>query len=196
MFSVLVRINIECVSCKEDGWRSVVIFSEGAIIQKNLVAETHRMLISVTSLEKDHEVAMLGQYQNFWSRFHNTRASLDLPPLRSDKTVTRNDKDDEDGVDEEEDGVDEEEEQEEKEESDSDRKVSPTESDEGFGDSLSLGFEMEEEEKDKVDIFTKSLDIDNLDLRNFLIVGDRKKKISDISEIIAYNRELRKQVLL
>ena len=147
------------------------------------------MLISVTSLEKDHEVAMLGQYQNFWSRFHNTRASLDLPPLRIDKTVTRNDKDDEDGVDEEE-------EQEENEERDSDRKVSQTESDEGFGDSLSLGFEMEEEEKDKVDIFTKSLDIDNLDLRNFLIVGDRKKKISDISEIIAYNRELRKQVLL
>ena len=161
-----------------------------------MVAETQRMLISVTSLEKDHEVAMLGQYQNFWSRFHNTRASLDLPPLRTDKTVTRNVKDDEDGVDEEEDGVDEEEEQEENEESDSDRKVSQTESDEGFGDSLSLGFEMEEEEKDKVDIFTKSLDIDNLDLRNFLIVGDRKKKISDISEIIAYNRELRKQVLL
>ena len=116
--------------------------------------------------------------------------------LRIDKTVTRNVKDDEDGVDEEEDGVDEEEEQEENEESDSDRKVSQTESDEGFGDSISLGFEMEEEEKDKVDIFTKSLDIDNLDLRNFLIVGDRKKKISDISEIIAYNRELRKQVLL
>ena len=151
------------------------------------------MLISVTSLEKNHEVAVLGQYNNFWSRFHNTRASMDLPPLRvADKTAddTENVKDDKDVA------IDEDEEKEEKKsEEDNERKVSQTESDEGFGDSLSLGFEKEEQDQDNVDIFTKSMDIDNLDLRNFLMVGDRKKKISDISEIIAFNNELRKKVI-
>ena len=151
------------------------------------------MLISVTSLEKNHEVAMLGQYNNnnFWSRFHNTRASMGLPPLR---TIDRTTDDNENVKHDEEVAIDEHEDKEEKKtEEDNERKVSQTESDEGFGDSLSLGFE--KEEQDNVDIFTKSLDIDNLDLKNFLMVGDRKKKISDISEIIAFNNELRKKVL-
>ena len=55
------------------------------------------MLISVSSLEKNHEVAMLGQYNNFWSRFHNTRASMDLPPLRVSEKASNdleNNKDD------------------------------------------------------------------------------------------------------
>ena len=149
------------------------------------------MLISVTSLEKNYEVAMLGQYNNFWSRFHNTRASMDLPPLRVlEKTSndTRNDKNDKEAV------VDKHEEQEQSIEEENKRKISQTDSDEGFGDSLSLGFEKEEQEHDNVDIFTKSMDINNLDLRNFLMVGDRKKKISDISEIMAFNNDLRKKV--
>ena len=149
------------------------------------------MLISVTSLEKNHEVAMLGQYNNFWSRFHNTRASMDLPPLRvlgKTSNDTGNDKDDNEAV------VDKHEEQEQNIEEDNERKISQTDSDEGFGDSLSLGFEKEEQEHDNVDIFTKSMDINNLDLRNFLMVGDRKKKISDISEIMAFNNDLRKKV--
>ena len=149
------------------------------------------MLISVTSLEKNHEVAMLGQYNNFWSRFHNTRASMDLPPLRVlEKTSndTGNDKNDKEAV------IDKNEENEDDKMEDNERKISQTDSDEGFGDSLSLGFEKEEQEQDNVDIFTKSMDINNLDLRNFLMVGDRKKKISDISEIIAFNNELRKKV--
>ena len=44
------------------------------------------------------------------------------------------------------------------------------------------------------DIFTKSLAPEHLDLKNFLIVEDRKKKISQISEIIAYNIGQQKQV--
>ena len=149
------------------------------------------MLISVTSLEKNHEVAVLGQYNNFWSRFHNTRASMDLPPLRVlEKTSsdTGKDNDDKEAV------MDKHEEQEQNIEEENERKISQTDSDEGFGDSLSLGFEKEEQEHDNVDIFTKSMDINNLDLRNFLMVGDRKKKISDISEIMAFNNDLRKKV--
>ena len=155
------------------------------------------MLISVTSLEKNHEVAMLGQYNNnFWSRFHNTRASMDLPPLRTIGKTSDDNDNDENVKHDEEVTIDEDEDKEKKKtEEDNERKVSQTESDEGFGDSLSLGFEKEEQEQDNVDIFTKSLDIDNLDLKNFLMVGDRKKKISDISEIIAFNNELRKKVL-
>ena len=44
------------------------------------------------------------------------------------------------------------------------------------------------------DIFTKSLAPEHLDLKNFLTVEDRKKKISQISEIIAYNIGQQKQV--
>ena len=88
--------------------------------------------------------------------------------------------------------VDKHEEQEQNIEEDNERKISQTDSDEGFGDSLSLGYE--KDEQDNVDIFTKSMDINNLDLRNFLMTGDRKKKISDISEIMAFNNELRRKV--
>ena len=57
--------------------------------------------------------------------------------------------------------------------------------DEGFEDCLCP------DEED--DIFTKSLAVDNLNLQNFLIVStDRKKKTSDISEIMAYNRIISK----
>ena len=48
--------------------------------------------------------------------------------------------------------------------------------------------------EDEEDIFTKSLAPENLDLKNFLSVEDRKKKISQISEIIAYNISQQKQV--
>ena len=147
------------------------------------------MLISVASLEKNHEVAMLGQYNNFWSRFHNTRASMDLPPLKVLEKASddlENNKDDLEAV------VDKHEEQEQNIKEDNERKISQTDSDEGFGDSLSLGYE--KDEQDNVDIFTKSMDINNLDLRNFLMTGDRKKKISDISEIMAFNNELRRKV--
>ena len=44
------------------------------------------------------------------------------------------------------------------------------------------------------DIFTKSLAPEHLDLKNFLTVEDRKKKISQISEIIAYNIGQQKEV--
>ena len=47
---------------------------------------------------------------------------------------------------------------------------------------------------DDEDIFTKSLAPEHLDLKNFLTVEDRKKKISEISEIIAYNIGQQKQV--
>ena len=52
----------------------------------------------------------------------------------------------------------------------------------------------EDIEADEEDIFTKSLAPENLDLKNFLIVEDRRKKISQISEIIAYNIDKQKQV--
>ena len=48
--------------------------------------------------------------------------------------------------------------------------------------------------EDDEDIFTKSLAPEHLDLKNFLTVEDRKKKISQISEIIAYNIGQQKQV--
>ena len=54
--------------------------------------------------------------------------------------------------------------------------------------------ENEDIEAEEEDIFTKSLAPEHLDLKNFLIVEDRRKKISQISEIIAYNIDKRKQV--
>ena len=48
--------------------------------------------------------------------------------------------------------------------------------------------------EDEEDIFTKSLAPEHLDLKNFLTVEERKKKISQISEIIAYNIGPQKQV--
>ena len=49
-------------------------------------------------------------------------------------------------------------------------------------------------EEDEDDIFTKSLAPEHLDLKNFLTVEDRKKKISQISEIIAHTIGQQKQV--
>lgn len=54
--------------------------------------------------------------------------------------------------------------------------------------------ENEDIEAEEEDIFTKSLAPEHLDLKNFLIVEDRRKKISQISEIIAFNIDKRKQV--
>ena len=54
--------------------------------------------------------------------------------------------------------------------------------------------ENEDIEAEEEDIFTKSLAPEHLDLKNFLIVEDKRKKISQISEIIAYNIDKRKQV--
>ena len=48
--------------------------------------------------------------------------------------------------------------------------------------------------EDDEDIFTKSLAPEHLDLKNFLTLEDRNKKISQISEIIAYNIGQQKQV--
>ena len=54
--------------------------------------------------------------------------------------------------------------------------------------------ENEDIEAEEEDIFTKSLAPEHLDSKNFLIVEDKRKKISQISEIIAYNIDKRKQV--
>ena len=54
--------------------------------------------------------------------------------------------------------------------------LSDTTADEGFED---------EEDDDDSNIFTKSLAVDKLNLMNFMLVEDKQKKISDVSQIIA-----------
>ena len=131
-------------------------------------------VLSVTALNEKEDY-ILAKHINFWSRFHNN-----LPP---DVTfVQRKESQGEDGDDLNEDT------EEQFQEIDIKNKKQSTVSastDEGFEDCLCP------DEED--DIFTKSLAVDNLNLQNFLIVStDRKKKTSDISEIMAYNRIISK----
>ena len=123
------------------------------------------------------------QYENFWSRFHNARASLDLPPLRATErsslviTQTASVLDTSETETSEEDNS-------------NDNEYTDVECpmDESFESNKTVDTCVGSDEEDHdEDIFTKSLAIENLNLRNFLMVGDRKKKISDISEIIAFN---------
>ena len=71
-----------------------------------------------------------------------------------------------------------------------DQEISESEDNEDNEDNEDQGDFVEDDE----DIFTKSLAPEHLDLKNFLTVEDRKKKISEISEIIAYNIGQQKQV--
>ena len=148
-------------------------------------------IISVVALEKQNlgrQQSFGGgqhqqQYENFWSRFHNARASLDLPPLRSTErsslviTETASVNDTSETETSEEDNS-------------NDNEYTDVECpmDESFESNKTVDTCVGSDEEDHdEDIFTKSLAIENLNLRNFLMVGDRKKKISDISEIIAFN---------
>ena len=67
-------------------------------------------------------------------------------------------------------------------------KISVSSADEGFEDCLDCEDDDEEETGAEQDIFTKSMNINNLKLKNFIIsTEERSKKISDVSEIMAYN---------
>lgn len=69
-------------------------------------------------------------------------------------------------------------------------KISVSSADEGFEDDLYCDEDEEEidNKDDSNDIFTKSMNIHNLNLKNFIIKTDeRTKKVSDVSEILAYN---------
>ena len=150
-------------------------------------------IISVVALEKQSlgrqqsfgggQQQQQQQYENFWSRFHNARASLDLPPLRATErsslviTQTASVLDTSETETSEEDNS-------------NDNEYTDVECpmDESFESNKTVDTCVGSDEEDHdEDIFTKSLAIENLNLRNFLMVGDRKKKISDISEIIAFN---------
>ena len=150
-------------------------------------------IISVVALEKQNigrqqsfggsQQQQQQQYENFWSRFHNARASLDLPPLRATErsslviTQTASVLDTSETETSEEDNS-------------NDNEYTDVECpmDESFESNKTVDTCLDSDEEDHdEDIFTKSLAIENLNLRNFLMVGDRKKKISDISEIIAFN---------
>ena len=133
-------------------------------------SKTKEKVLSVTTLT-ENENDILAKHVNFWSRFHNN-----IPPEVT--LVQRQGSQDVDGDD-----LDDDSEEQFKEIDIKNKKqsTSSASSDEGFEDCLCP----DEEE----DIFTKSLAVENLNLQNFLIVStDRKKKTSDISEIMAYNR--------
>ena len=150
-------------------------------------------IISVVALEKQSlgrqqsfgggQQQQQQQYENFWSRFHNARASLDLPPLRSTERSSL-------VITETASVLDTSETETSEEDNSNDNEYTDVECpmDESFESNKTVDtcIGSDEEDHDE-DIFTKSLAIENLNLRNFLMVGDRKKKISDISEIIAFN---------
>ena len=130
-------------------------------------------VLSVKTLT-ENENETLAKHVNFWSRFHNNLPSeVTLVQRQGSQDVTG------DGLE----NLDSVETEEQFQEIDirPKKKESSASIDEGFEDCLCP------DEED--DIFTKSLAVENLNLQNFLIVpADRKKKISDISEIMAYNR--------
>ena len=133
-------------------------------------AKFKEKVLSVKNLT-ENENNSLAKHVNFWSRFHNN-----LPPEVT--LVQRQGSQDVTG-----DGLENLETEEQFQEIDilPKKKESSASIDEGFEDCMCP------DEED--DIFTKSLAVENLNLQNFLIVpADRKKKISDISEIMAYNR--------
>ena len=135
-------------------------------------AKFKEKVLSVKTLtEKEND--SLAKHVNFWSRFHNNLPpEVTLVQRQGSQDVTG------DGLE----NLDSEETEEQFQEIDiSPKKESSASIDEGFEDCLCP------DEED--DIFTKSLAVENLNLQNFLIApADRKKKISDISEIMAYNR--------
>ena len=128
----------------------------------------------------ENENETLAKHVNFWSRFHNNLPpEVTLVQRQGSQDVTGDELDDE--------NLHSVETEEQFQEIDirPKKKESSASIDEGFEDCLCP------DEED--DIFTKSLAVDNLNLQNFLIVStDRKKKTSDISEIMAYNRIISK----
>ena len=140
------------------------------------ISSTKPIIISVSSLENDHE----GVYDidNFWSRFHKNFPQYSTNNSHEVKTTVSEDNYEEDDESDEE----------EQQRPSPVIKISVSSADEGFEDCLDCEDDDEEETGAEQDIFTKSMNINNLKLKNFIInTEERSKKISDVSEIMAYN---------
>ena len=136
-------------------------------------------VLSASSLEAASSLNIKRDKSFLWSRFHQDYQHNPNQQLKSQSSAGSEDTEDTEETKDTEDREDRE-----REENASDDQEE-NESEQGQDQDVS-----EEEE----DIFTKSLAPEHLDLKNFLTVADRKKKISQISEIIAYNIDKRKQV--
>ena len=136
-------------------------------------------VLSASSLEAASSLNINRDKSFLWSRFHQDYQHNPNQQLKSQSSAGSEDTEDTEETKDTEDREDRE-----REENASDDQEE-NESEQGQDQDVS-----EEEE----DIFTKSLAPEHLDLKNFLTVADRKKKISQISEIIAYNFDTQKQV--
>ena len=134
-------------------------------------------VLSASSLEAASSLNINRDKSFLWSRFHQDYQHNPNQQLKSQSSAGSEDTEDTEETKEDR-------EDREREENASDDQEE-NESEQGQDQDVS-----EEEE----DIFTKSLAPEHLDLKNFLTVADRKKKISQISEIIAYNFDTQKQV--
>ena len=136
-------------------------------------------VLSASSLEAASSLNINRDKSFLWSRFHQDYQHNPNQQLKSQSSAGSEDTEDTEETKDTEDREDRE-----REENTCDDQEE-NESEQGQDQDVS-----EEEE----DIFTKSLAPEHLDLKNFLTVADRKKKISQISEIIAYNFDTQKQV--
>ena len=136
-------------------------------------------VLSASSLEAASSLNINRDKSFLWSRFHQDYQHNPNQQLKTQSSAGSEDTEDTEETKDTEDKEDRE-----REENASDVQEE-NESEQGHDQDVS-----EEEE----DIFTKSLAPEHLDLKNFLTVADRKKKISQISEIIAYNFDTQKQV--
>ena len=136
-------------------------------------------VLSASSLEAASSLNINRDKSFLWSRFHQDYQHNPNQQLKTQSSAGSEDTEDTEETKDTEDREDIE-----REENASDDQEE-NESEQGQDQDVS-----EEEE----DIFTKSLAPEHLDLKNFLTVADRKKKISQISEIIAYNFDTQKQV--
>ena len=136
-------------------------------------------VLSASSLEAASSLNINRDKSFLWSRFHQDYQHNPNQQLKTQSSAGSEDTEDTEETKDTEDREDRE-----REENTCDDQEE-NESEQGQDQDVS-----EEEE----DIFTKSLAPEHLDLKNFLTVADRKKKISQISEIIAYNFDTQKQV--
>ena len=146
-------------------------------------------VLSASSLEAASSLNINRDKSFLWSRFHQDYQHNPNQQLKTQSSAGSEDTEDTEETKEDTEDLEETKDTEDREDIEREENASDdqeeNESEQGHDQDVS-----EEEE----DIFTKSLAPEHLDLKNFLTVADRKKKISQISEIIAYNFDTQKQV--